>query len=182
MILTRFLLLPVILLVATVVEAQGPPLRPRPAPRPAEDARVPAFVTDIDGQIVDVEALATDHNLVVVTLKAAWCQVCQQQLVRIRQRLPGLEACGVTFLVLAPGTPEELRAIRKRTGFEFPFIADEGLALARSLGLAMNDSEILPCMLQILPDRSIGWRQLGRNGAYFGDAELTKYFDCSRFA
>ena len=116
-----------------------------------------------------------------MTLKAPWCQVCQQQLVRIRERLLELEACGVTFVVLSPGSAPELAAIRKRTGFEFPFVADRGLEIAKSLGLAMAKDQILPCMLQILPNRKIGWRQLGRSGIYFGDQELTEYFDCSRF-
>jgi len=168
-------------LVAALALLLAVPVAP-PASGPAEGVRFPALVTDIDGQVLDVEALARDRNLVVVTLKAPWCPVCRKQLIRIRGRLPELEACGVTFLVLAPGTPEQLAAIRKETGFEFPFVADGGLAIARSLGLARTDSEILPCMLQILPGRAIGWRQLGRSGAYFGDAELTEYFDCSRFA
>jgi hypothetical protein len=44
-------------------------------------------------------------------------------------------------------------------------VADEGLVIARSLGLALGAEEMLPGMLQILPDGRIGWRQLGRNGA-----------------
>lgn len=143
-------------------------------------ARFPAVVTDIDQNVLDLEALSRDRNLVVVTLKATWCPVCQRQLVRLRNRLPELEACAVTFVVLAPGPAEELAAIRQRTGFDFPFVLDEGLDIARSLGLALTDEEILPCMLQILPGGKIGWRQLGRNGAYFGDAELKEFFDCTR--
>jgi peroxiredoxin len=154
---------------------------PPDAGRPPE-ARFPASLTDIDGRSLDMEALARDRNLVVVTLKATWCPVCQTQLVRLRERLPDLLRCEVTFVVLAPGPAVELAAIRERTGFDFPFVADEGLAIARSLGLALGAEEILPCMLQILPDGRIGWRQLGRNGAYFGDAELEEFFDCTRAA
>lgn len=152
------------------------------APAGAPDAapQVPAGLTDIGGREIDVAGLARDRNLVIVTLKAPWCPVCQEQLLRIRRRLPDLEACGVTFLVLAPGPPEQLAAIRKRTGFEFPFVADEGLRIARSLGIAMSEELILPCMLQVLPNRAIGWKQLGRNGAYFGDRELQEFFDCTR--
>lgn len=148
---------------------------------PQEDqavVRFPAAVVDIDGNSIRIDDLARSHNLVVVTLKAPWCPVCQQQLRRLVALLPKLRQCDVTFVVLSPGPAEELAAIRSRTGFEFPFVADTGLAIARSLGLAMNEDEIYPCMLQILPDRSIGWRQMGRNGAYFGDGELKRYFDC----
>ncbi len=34
-------------------------------------------LTDIAGKTVDIEKLAAAHNLVVVTLKATWCPVCQ---------------------------------------------------------------------------------------------------------
>ncbi len=142
--------------------------------------RFPAVVTDIDQNVIDIEALTRERNLVVVTLKATWCLVCQRQLVRLRSRLQELDACAVTFVVLAPGPAEELAAIRRRTGFDFPFVADEGLEIARSLDLVLTDEGIVPCMLQILPGGRIGWRQLGRNGAYFGDDELREYFDCTR--
>ena len=150
------------------------------SPDPGVSPQFPPRVTDIEGRTLSVDSLATERNLVVVTLKAPWCPVCQEQLMRLKARLPELEACGVSFVVLAPGSPEELAAIRARTGFDFPFVVDEGLEIARSLGLAMTEDQILPAMLQILPNRRIGWRQLGRNGAYFGDGQLREYFDCTR--
>ena len=146
----------------------------------AQEIRFPAVLSDIDGNVLDIESLARDRNLVVVTLKAPWCPVCRRQLDRLRERLPDLERCGVTFVVLSPGPADELAAVRESTGFGFPFVADEGLEIARSLGIALSATEIVPCMLQILPDGRIGWRQLGRNGAYFGDAELEEFFDCTR--
>ena len=144
-----------------------------------EDRRFPPSLTDIDGQVLDIERLAREHNLVVVTLKAPWCPVCHRQLLRIRSLLPELEACRVTFIVLCPGSPEEVAAIQERTAFGYPFVADENLNIARSLGLARAQDQIFPCMLQILPDLRIGWTQLGRSGAYFGDGELRDYFDCT---
>jgi len=135
-------------------------------------------LTDIEGKAVDVEKLAATHNLVVVTLKATWCPVCQRQLLRLKKILPMLKLCRVTFIVLAPGPAKELAKIKKRTGFDFPFVQDQGLVIARSLGIARNGNQILPCMLHVLPDLKIGWWQLGRNGAYFGDRELEDYFKC----
>ncbi|NNE44217.1 MAG: redoxin domain-containing protein [Gemmatimonadetes bacterium] len=144
-----------------------------------EPRRLPATMISISGETLSLPDLATDGNLVLVTLKAPWCPVCQEQLVRLRARLPELEACGVTFIVLAPGPAEALREIRERTGFPFPFVADEGLRIAEPLGLRMAPDQILPCMFQVLPDRTVGWRQMGRNGAYFGDRELGEFFDCT---
>ncbi|HMB68312.1 MAG TPA: hypothetical protein VKU85_03340, partial [bacterium] len=82
--------------------------------------------------------------------------------------------------VLAPGNVEAVAAARRASGFPYPFVADPDLRIAGSLGLARPGGEIFPCLLQVLPDRSVGWRQLGRNGAYFGDGELKAFFDCSR--
>jgi peroxiredoxin len=143
-----------------------------------QSARFPASLTDIDGQVHDIQKLAENRNLVVVTMKAPWCLVCHWQLVRIKALLPELQPCRVSFIVLVPGTPEQVAQVRERTEFAFPFVADEALEIATSLGLARGEDQIFPCMFQILPDRSIGWTQLGRNGGYFGDGELRDYFDC----
>ena len=145
---------------------------------PQNSPQFPARLVDIDGKSIDVAQLAREHNLVVVTLKATWCPVCRRQLERIRDLLPKLERCDVTFIVLSPGPSEELAAIRKSVGFDFPFVADTNLEVARSLGLDRPGNQIFPCMFQVLENRQVGWKQLGRNGAYFGDGELETYFDC----
>jgi len=167
------LLLPALYLLAAAAAAPGD------SPESATH-RLPEQLTDVDGHPVDISSLARERNLVLVTLKEPGCPVCREQLIRLRERLPGLQACGVTFVVLSPGPAEAVRDARAHTGFEFPFVVDRDLALSRSLGLARPGGRVFPCMLQILPDRSIGWTQLGRNGFYFGDAELAKFFDCSR--
>lgn len=138
----------------------------------------PTELVDIDGQRIDVPELASDAHLVVVTLKATWCKVCQHQLERLKTLLPALERCGVNVVVLSPGPRDELAEIRDRIGLPASFVVDDDLAVARALGIAMTEDQIFPCMLQILPDRTIGWRQLGRNGAYFGDGKLKTYFEC----
>ncbi|MFQ5599699.1 MAG: redoxin domain-containing protein [Candidatus Krumholzibacteriia bacterium] len=144
-----------------------------------ESPRFPARVTDIEGRSIDIQRLARDRNLVVVTLKATWCPVCQKQLLRLKALLPKLKPCKVSFVVLAPGSREELAKIKSRIGFDYPFVADVNLEIAGSLGLDMPRNQIFPCMFQVLPNLQIGWKQLGRNGAYFGDGELKKYFDCT---
>ena len=138
----------------------------------------PAQLTDIAGNRIDVQKLAEEKNLVVVTLKATWCPVCRRQLERIQNILPKLKSCNVTFIVLSPGPAEDLAKIKAALGFNYPFVADEDFAVARSLGLERPGNQIVPCMFQVLPNLRIGWVQLGRNGYYFGDGELKRYFDC----
>ena len=55
----------------------------------AQEPRLfPAELVDIDGQRIDITELAANDHLVVVTLKATWCPVCQQQLLRLKELLP----------------------------------------------------------------------------------------------
>lgn len=158
------------LVALALAQTQGSP----PAPQP----RFPARVKSVEGKIIDVGKLAKEQRVVVITLKATWCPVCQEQLYRIKKRLP-LSYCGVTFLVLSPGPKEDLKIIQKRTGFPYPFIEDRDLAIARSLGLQMNKTEIRPAMIILRKDRTVGWIQEGRGQRYFGDPELLKELRCA---
>ncbi|MFQ5513433.1 MAG: redoxin domain-containing protein [Myxococcota bacterium] len=148
----------------------------------AESARsnyvFPNTLVDVDGRKLDVAALVKRHTVVVVTLKATWCPVCRRQLARLKELLPELEPCGVSFLVLAPGPAEELREIKKRTRFPYPFVEDAGLGIARGLGLLLNEREIMPAIFSLSPDRTVGWMQRGRSGRYFGDPELLQKLAC----
>ena len=174
------LVLPLVYIMAAVPGASdGNPEDAAPSPSSSE-IRFPDRLVDISGNEWDVAEMAREDNLVLVTMKRPDCPVCLEQLVRLRERLPELEACGVRFIVLAPGPTRALERARKTSAFPYPFVVDVDLSIAKSLGLARPNGEVFPCMLQILPDRRVGWRQLGRNGFYFGDAELKEFFDCSR--
>ena len=57
------------------------------AEAPLPDSKFPAEVIAANGKKIDVAKLAKNQRVVVVTLKATWCQVCQQQLIRIKKQL-----------------------------------------------------------------------------------------------
>lgn len=171
---TRSLALLVLISVA-VWTLRTPPTAARAA---EERPRFPARVTTIDGVVLDVAALARRSTLVVVTLKAPACPVCQRQLERIKRQHDYLADCGVSFLVLAPGPAAELAAIRDRIGFAHPFVADEGLEIASSLGLRLSDAEMTPAILMLERDLGVGWMQRGRSGRFYGDGALIKQVEC----
>ena len=129
----------------------------------------PSRVTDVSGEVIDIVKIAGRKRLVVITLKATWCEVCQKQLVRIREQLGKVRFCPVTFLVLSPGTADAIRGIRDRTQFPYPFVEDKNLEIARSLGLLLDEasSQIVPAILIIEPDGTVGWMQKGRNAILF---------------
>ncbi len=145
---------------------------------PDSGPRFPASVTTIGGEKLDVAALARRRSLVIVTLKATWCQVCQTQLLRLKRRLPEIKPCGATFLVLAPGPRSELRSIQQRIDFPYPFVEDVGLSIAKRLGLQMSKTEILPSLLILGPDLSIQWMQRGRGPGSYADGALVEALDC----
>jgi peroxiredoxin len=149
-------------------------------PAAAAEARVtlPATLHDVYGQLVDVAELATRHRLVVVTLKATWCPVCRGQLERLRQALPRLRSCGATFIVLAPGPREELRAVADATGFPYPFVEDHDLAIARAADLVLAPHQIVPAILVTNARREIVWMDRGRNATSFNDPALLAELQC----
>jgi len=142
-------------------------------------AGFPDEVTDIDGTLIDLKKLTTQKRVVVITIKTAECPVCQQQLIRINEQLHELAACNVTFLVLSPGSVEEIRKAKAITKFPFPFIMDKDLAISKSLDLVVNEKQILPSILILNEKLDIEWEQRGRNAFFFGDPELMKTLRCS---
>jgi peroxiredoxin len=154
------------------------PGRAEDAARPETGLRFPRHVRSIAGQEIDLLPLAERKTLVVITLKATWCPVCQEQLRRIQERRADFEPCGVTFLVLGPGPRQELAAIQDRLRFPYPFVEDVDLTIARRLGLAMSEMEIVPAILTLNRDLAVTWVQRGRTGGAFSDAALLERVGC----
>jgi peroxiredoxin len=132
----------------------------------------------VNGHAVDVAELASRHHLVVVTVKAAWCPVCREQLARLRRELPRLRSCGATFIVLGPGPRDALRGVARETGFPYPFVADEDLALARAADLVLAPDQLVPAVFAVNDRREIVWVERGRSGAAFSDEALFTRLAC----
>ena len=141
-------------------------------------AAFPRHLRTVAGEVLDLKELARHKTLVVITLKATWCPVCQRQLARIREKLPEILRCGVTFLVLSPGPASELRGVRERSGFPYPFVEDVDLKIAESLGLRLGEREIIPSILILKEDLRVGWMQQGRNPGSYGDPALLERINC----
>ena len=142
-------------------------------------AGFPDIIKDIDGSVIDLKQMASQKRLVVITLKTAECPVCQQQLIRIKERLSELIVCNVTFIVLSPGSIDKIQKAKSKTQFPFPFIKDKDLTISKSLNLNIDENQILPSILILNNKLEIEWAQRGRNAFYFGDPELMKMLNCS---
>ena len=141
-------------------------------------AGFPEIITDIDGNTINLQELAEQKTVAVITMKSPDCPVCQTQILRIIENFNKLSACNVTFLVLAPGPVEKLQNAKKLTKFPFPFIVDKQLKIARSLDLLLNETHILPSILILNEKLEVEWMQKGRNALFFGDPELMKRLKC----
>ena len=148
------------------------------AVRAGAPVTLPATLTDVYGKPVDVAALASRHRLVVVTLKEPACPVCRSQLERLRSELPRLLSCGATFVVLAPGPRDALRAVADATGFPYPFVEDRDLALARAADLVLAPGQIVPAILVANERREVVWMDRGRSPTSFNDPALLAELRC----
>ena len=141
----------------------------------------PATVTSSAGKEIDVAALAKAHIMIVVTIKATWCPVCRQQLLRIKEQLGDFEKCNASFLVLSPGSNEAVQEVKFNTDFPFPFIPDQNFSIAKKLDLILSPEEIMPAIVILNEDLYVNWIRKGRNALNFGDAELIYYLGCANW-
>ncbi|KAI8391628.1 uncharacterized protein BYT42DRAFT_202243 [Radiomyces spectabilis] len=149
---------------------QTPFRRPSPTwPRTEEKTK---------GNKINIEQLANEHHLVLITMKSIPCPVCPQ-LLRILN-MYGLDPDvnryvdpftqqewtidperkkffrlllqkDAYFIVMCPGSRAGVADIQKNTPFlDYPFIGGEqAMELGRALKLNMSDDELWPAMLQI---------------------------------
>ena len=138
----------------------------------------PQSVTSVSGDEIDIEKITKSKTVVIVTLKSPNCSVCRNQLERIKRNLGAFETCNMSFLVVCPGSVNEVKTVKKESGFPFPFIADTDLEIGNQMGLILRDNELYPSIFVLNKDRTIRWTQKGRNYLYYGDKELKEALNC----
>ena len=143
--------------------------------------KFPRIVRTVDGKRINIRQLARKKTVVIISMKAPDCPVCQSQLVRINEQMEEFSKCNISFLVLTPGPVESIYDAGVITEFQSPFIEDKKLKIANSLGIAMNGEEIFPTIFVVKNDLSIKWIKLGRNAFQFGDRELLEKLDCTNW-
>ena len=143
-----------------------------------ESLTFPQSVTSVSGEEIDIEKITKSKTVVIVTLKSPNCSVCRNQLERIKRNMGAFETCNMSFLVVCPGSVNEVKTVKKESGFPFPFIADTDLEIGDQIGLVLRDNELYPSIFVLKPNRTIRWMQKGRNYLYYGDEELREALNC----
>ena len=70
-------------------------------------------INDIEGNSINLEELASQKKVAVITMKSPDCPVCQTQILRIIDNFDKLSACNVPFIVIAPGPIEKLQKTKE---------------------------------------------------------------------
>ncbi|CAO3617029.1 unnamed protein product [Cunninghamella blakesleeana] len=135
---------------------------------------------DINGKAINIKQLANDYQLILITLKSTICMVCPQLLVVLN--FCGLNANCTTYhdifsqeeyviteiqkklfrlllhkdayyLVLCPGTNDQIAQIQIKSDFQYPFIAgDQAMELGKALKLNMSEDELWPTIMKVTKD------------------------------
>ena len=143
-----------------------------------EHIQFPRTVTSVSGEEIDIDKLSANKTVVIVTLKSHTCPVCKKQLERIERNLSAFEMCNLSFLVVCPGSIEDVKSVKRESDFPFPFIADTDLEIGNQMGLILRDNELYPSIFVLKSERTIRWMQKGRNYLYYGDDELKETLNC----
>lgn len=100
------------------------------------DVIEPFSVPDVDGGVVDLDALLESGPVVVIFFRFAGCPACNIALPHYQSRLfPQLQALGASLLALSPQIPDRLLDIKQRHGLEFHVATDLNNELARRFGI-----------------------------------------------
>ncbi|KAF1796605.1 hypothetical protein FB192DRAFT_1405282, partial [Mucor lusitanicus] len=159
---------------------------------------------DVRGNRVDVEQLATDYHLILITLKNTTCPACPQLLKilnmygldpecheysdpfthqeftidPVRKRFFRLLLKhDAYFLVLCPGTNAQVGQIQAKTPFlDYPFISTQGGAveLVRALKVHLSDTEFMPAMLRVANNLAVDSVYIGRGPGQYFHQYLLK--------
>ncbi|CDH48669.1 predicted protein [Lichtheimia corymbifera JMRC:FSU:9682] len=165
---------------------------------------------DLQGRPVNVEQLASDYSLILITLKRADCPACQQLLHYLN--LYGLDAdmteyydpflnetlsidpeqkkfCELLlkrdayFIIVCPGSTEQVAEVQQNTYFmQYPFIGGEqAIELGQELKLQMTETQLWPAVLAITKKTlKTEFIKLGRGPADMSHLEVIRHLSTRR--
>jgi peroxiredoxin len=96
----------------------------------------PFTAKDSTGATVSSSALLAKGPLVVSLFRGSWCPYCTQELMALNEHVKEFAALGASLVVVSPEKAQRAEANRKARHLEFPIVTDDGLSIAKSVGLA----------------------------------------------
>ena len=116
---------------------------------PGTGDELPLFLLpDQSGALVASRNLLQEGPLVVSFNRGHWCSFCRLEILALAQLHERLVARRARLVSITPERAEYSAALRERTGFPWPVLADVDLAYAMSLGLAVPVGDALGAVLR----------------------------------
>lgn len=100
-----------------------------------------AALQDLDGNTVDLAALAAGRPTLVVFYRGSWCPYCNKHLAALQEIEPDLLALGYQIIALSP---DDLPGLRKSIGqnhLNYRLFSDRAMHAADAFGLAFRVDE-----------------------------------------
>ena len=108
----------------------------------AGDTVEPFSLPEVDGGVIDLDALLAKGPAVLIFFRFAGCPACNLALPYYQRNLhPVLEALGASLVAISPQVPERLVEIKRRHGFEFAVASDLDNTLGREFGILYTFDE-----------------------------------------
>jgi peroxiredoxin len=108
----------------------------------AGDVVEPFSLPEVDGGVIDLDALLAKGPVVLIFFRFAGCPACNLALPYYQRNLhPALEALGASLAAVSPQIPERLVEIKRRHGFGFAVASDLDNALGRKFGILYTFDE-----------------------------------------
>jgi peroxiredoxin len=107
----------------------------------AGDVVPPFSLPEVLGGTIELDRLLADGPVVLLFFRYEGCPACNIALRHYQLELyPALAELGAALVAVSPQVPGRLATIKKRYGFGFPVVSDNGNGLARRFGITFTSS------------------------------------------
>lgn len=137
--------------------APTPPAGVEPA-RPG-DRVGPIHLPDLDGNLIELTAIAPDRPL-LVNVWASWCGPCVEEMPELQHYARSQGDAGVQVVGLALDTPEGVRGFLRQVPVDYPILLDTPGPADASVLLG-NTRGLLPYSVLLDPQRRVVKQKLG---------------------
>ena len=112
--------------------------------------RLPRIVLcEINGGLVDVNAMLENGPVVISFYRGGWCPYCNLELRALQQRLSAIKEIGGSLVAIGPELPTREEITTAANALTFPLLFDQDNRVARSFRLVHKiDPEVVAIQLR----------------------------------
>lgn len=104
--------------------------------------KIPSIsLLDVNGKNVDLQALASRKQSILVFYRGGWCPYCNLHLAELQTIEPDILAAGYQIIAISPDSPESLSASVEKNKLNYILLSDNDAELIKAFGLAFKAPE-----------------------------------------